>query len=824
MPVDSKLTSVLRRRLLLLALLLLAFGLRVIALNRTPPGLSHDEAYNGIAALEVLAGQFRIFYDINKGIEPLIIWLEGLAFAAWGIGPWQMRLVNVLAGMLTVVLVYPLAARLFNRRVALLALAGLAVSFWAVFVSRLTLRAVLLPPLLLAALYFWWLALNPQIANRKLQIANNRSPFTIHHSPFTILFFLLSGLFTGLAMYTYISSRVLPLILLALFGYQLLRRHITRQHWLGLLLWAMLLLALSAPLGNYYRQHADTFSRRADQVSTLPYLRNGDPGPLLKNTARTLAMFNVTGDTTDRYNLDGRPVFDWLNGLLFLLGVGLLLWRFLRAPLDAPAPFLLLSATVITLLPDFVTDDSPHFLRTIGALPLVYILWAVGLVAALDWLAKRLATRHTPHALHITHYAPALLILLMTLHTITDYFSRWHNAPDARLIYGADIAEVARYLQSSDADGLPAISAAYYRDLDRFRLQLHSGNQPPFAIWFDGRQSLAFPPPESGLSPRYIFPASAPAPEAWQALLRFDAAASGQAFSLYHAPEAAPVQRLLADAAPVNVAVNDDMVVRGVRILGRPETGRQLQLLLIWQALRALPPGTDYTFAVELRDSQGRVWQQTDGNGYDPGDWQPGIVGLQLLTFRLPGDLPPRTYALTGRVVNRQTQAALPTETGSTDIPLGQVAITLAETPRQVDPARLPNPLPAAPPVDDTGLQLRGFELARSVSPGELLPLTLHWQVARQPAQDYRLHLFLADAAGRALYRWPPLSPLDGEWPTTGWPAGYWVQDRLALPITTAAPAGSHSLRLKWLPVGASTPADSAGSYNLGQIELNPAQ
>ena len=44
------------RRLWPIAILLLAFTLRVIALDRVPPGLSHDEAYNGIAALDVLGG------------------------------------------------------------------------------------------------------------------------------------------------------------------------------------------------------------------------------------------------------------------------------------------------------------------------------------------------------------------------------------------------------------------------------------------------------------------------------------------------------------------------------------------------------------------------------------------------------------------------------------------------------------------------------------------------------------------------------------------------------------------------------------------------
>ena len=119
-------SSLYPRRFLLIAILLLAFLLRVIAIDHIPPGLSHDEAYNGITAMQVLNGQRLIFFEINKGIEPLIIYLEALAFAAFGIGPVAMRLVNVMCGMLTVALVYPLALRLFNRRVALLAMAGLA--------------------------------------------------------------------------------------------------------------------------------------------------------------------------------------------------------------------------------------------------------------------------------------------------------------------------------------------------------------------------------------------------------------------------------------------------------------------------------------------------------------------------------------------------------------------------------------------------------------------------------------------------------------------------------------------------------------------------
>ena len=57
----------LNHKLLLIAILLLAFALRIVAIEQVPPGLSHDEAYNGVTAIQVLEGQRRIFFEINKG-------------------------------------------------------------------------------------------------------------------------------------------------------------------------------------------------------------------------------------------------------------------------------------------------------------------------------------------------------------------------------------------------------------------------------------------------------------------------------------------------------------------------------------------------------------------------------------------------------------------------------------------------------------------------------------------------------------------------------------------------------------------------------------
>ena len=171
--------------------LLVGAALRLTALDRVPPGLSHDEAYNGVTALEVwLLGRREIFFDIYNGIEPLIIYWEALYLRLFGITPVAMRLVNVTAGLLTIPLSYTLTRRLLAhlgplsaRWIALLTALGLSLSFWAVFVSRLTLRAVTLPLLELPAMYCLWQGLTgalAKVADAGRHVAGRQEVVRVH--------------------------------------------------------------------------------------------------------------------------------------------------------------------------------------------------------------------------------------------------------------------------------------------------------------------------------------------------------------------------------------------------------------------------------------------------------------------------------------------------------------------------------------------------------------------------------------------------------------------------------------------------------------------
>jgi len=572
---------------------------------------------------------------------------------------------------------------------------------------------------------------------------------------------------------------------------------------------------------------------RSSQVTTIPYLLNGEFGPTARNTLRTLGMFTVHGDETDRYNLDGRPVFDWVNGLLFYLGLGLVALRLRRSTYVASPAALILLWLFFMLLPDFITDDSSHFLRTIGALPPIYILWTIGT----DWTINRIGSwikrpRYhqvspaRPHPLRLTTYVLPLILLLLltTLHTSYDYFIRWGSAPEARTIYGADIAGIARYLKSTDGGELVALSAEYYRDLDPFRLALHFGGTPPFVIWFDGRQSLAFPPPQSGLSPQYIFAASAPPAEIWLPLLYPSSSESNQDYSVYQLPPETLLYQLetslFSAGNTLKININNDLRLLNYQVLGEIVSGGKFHVLLGWQALRPLPPGTDYTFLVRMWDSQGHLWAEDDGNGYPPSMWQPGVQGLQLLTLRLPGDLPPRTYHLTAELVDRRTGQPLPAVTGENRIPLTTLAGQLASKPRPIERDRLPNPLSKADLDDKSTPALRGFQLNhRKFQTGDIISMTLHWQVPRQTSENYLLVFSLQDKQA-STYRWPPVEPIGGEWPTSQWPEKYWVQDKLDLPVRPDIPSGQYTLRGQWLKTDNTPISMEQTSFELGTVTI----
>jgi 4-amino-4-deoxy-L-arabinose transferase-like glycosyltransferase len=789
--------------------LLVGAALRLVSLSTVPPGLSHDEAYIGVTALEVwLLGRREIFFDIYNGIEPLIVYWQALYMHLFGIVPFAMRLVNVTAGVLTIALTYAMARRLLaglgaraSRWGGLLAAIGVSLSFWAIFVSRLALRAVTLPLLELPALYCLWRAMTDDRKSSSSRVS------------WRLAYFGLGGALLGAAMYTYLSSRFLPFIPLLFFGYWGLRRQLRREHWVGMAVFFVAWAVVFAPLAVYYFNHPDVFSRRAGQVLNLPLALAGDPGPLISSTVRTLGMFSLIGPDTSRYGLAGRPVFDVLGAAFFLIGLLASFARLRRSPRQsAPYAFLIIWWLVM-LAPDFITGESPHFLRTIGALPPTYIFWALGMLTLGRWLIDRWPSQVGRWA------APALVIYLVASGGlgVRDYFLRWAQDAEAREIYGADFTEVAHYLENADLKAPAVLSAAYYRDWDRFRLDLEMHHSPPFVVWYDGRQTFLLPPPASGLDPAYIFPQSAPPHPRWLDFLELQT--QGSEMSVYRLKPTA--QQLFGSSLrPISEgdAIPGDSVspgglaqLLGYQLEGQRQAGQTLHLLLHWQPLQDVPGDPDYAFFAHLRDRLGYTWAQADANGYAVVDWQPGVQVLQWLDLPLSPDLPPLSYTLTVGLEDRATGQPL-----ASPLELESITISVAAAPPSAGDFLVPNP------VDVTAgrlLTLRGYSVdPRFLQMGASTQVSLFWQTQAAPGTDYVLAMWLVGESGEQIML-GDRQPLDGDYPTGRWQAGQWVRDRFELTLPPDLPGGLYRVYAGWHgPSGPYLKTEGGGGIPLGQI------
>lgn len=351
----------------LVALTLLAAALRFWALDRLPPGLYRDEAYEGLDAIGVLGGKTPLFFTANNGREPLFVYLISFFIGLFGRSPWALRLLPAVAGTLLVPAAYAMGRELYGRFEALLTAALVTCSVWALNLSRLALRASLLPLLIALALA----CLGRGLRQQRWQAM------------------LASGALWGLGLYCYLPARF-SLIVVYLFGLYLLLRQRRSFCWFGWLLLTIGLVVVAAPLSFYFIGHPSDFLGRTGQVSILnPSINQGDlAGALLHNIGRTILGFVYRGDFIPRHNIPLRPFLEPLAGLAFIGGL-FLLGKRVRTQ---PNAVLILLWLAVLCLPTILAEGAPHMLRAVGLVPVLYLPVAVGLA----WFSQKLRPIRAP--------------------------------------------------------------------------------------------------------------------------------------------------------------------------------------------------------------------------------------------------------------------------------------------------------------------------------------------------------------------------------------------------------------------------------------------
>ncbi len=601
-----------------LGLVLLAWGLRWIALHAVPPGWRDDdliELYTFSA--EIVRSGPVLYFSGASGHEPLFHTLRALTVWGAGVNVATARWLPAVSGTLITLLTWAIGRRMFTRTVGLTAAACVTLSFWSLMYSRFALRQIGTPVFVLVALYWGW------------RLLRDATP------PRGAVWGIALG--TGGAILTYYAGRLTPAMLLATLLFAAPRP----GRWRPFLLGVGGGLLLAAPMFWAAAQLPGADARVSELAAPLNALLALDLGTFWGYARESLGMFHITGDPEWLYNILSRPVFGVLGAAFFFVG---LLTRL--GHLNKPESRLLLIWLAAGLSPAFLSIPPSSLGHTIVALPLTYLLATMPIKAA----ARRWPRTALPLAL--------ALIAAVGVRDLPDYFIRWPQAPMVRFLYRADYRELAAHLDAHP-DIVDAGAASFLFGVwDQLALETDLHREDVAVRWFNPERAIVgtdapllvyLPPEVRPKSHPHLAALIAPAPLA-------DARGGLMGRWLTFPPPPAEAQRF------TDTVFGDALALQAVQWETLPAPGVEGWLATWWQVSASLPlppeellpnppppgvyNGPRLKVYVHLLGADGVYLTGDDGLWVDPYRLQVGDRILQWQRLALPTDAPNGPYTV----------------------------------------------------------------------------------------------------------------------------------------------------------------------------------
>jgi hypothetical protein len=321
----------------------------------------------------------------------------------------------------------------------------------------------------------------------------------------------------GACAYTYMSSRVVPLLFGAFSVYLVARdRWVGRQErhsrvWARVVRWWPLALCFAlaalatAPLVLYLAnrpQDTATPQREGQVDRPLRELLQGNPRPVLQNAWALVKMWNLDGERYWQLNYSHRPVFvEPISGVLFWVGALVALWRW-REPRFA----LLTLWVALGMLPSLLTSEAPSWPRTMLASPAALALPAIGawgIGKAVQRCTERWGWRNgrTTGSWRPSSPVPNVLLLLLAIsHLLTavltfrDYLVVWPRHPRVRYAFQSSMTEAMRTLDAVDEDTPVVMAGLSPHDMDPWTERSTLRRRDLDIRWVDTRSALVVPP------------------------------------------------------------------------------------------------------------------------------------------------------------------------------------------------------------------------------------------------------------------------------------------------------------------------------------------
>ncbi|HVN15402.1 MAG TPA: glycosyltransferase family 39 protein, partial [Anaerolineales bacterium] len=343
-----------RLGVLMIAIVAVLLFFRIYQITNVPSQPFSDHAEKILDVHDVSQGQTHIFFPRNTGREAiqmyvslLVVWIfhTGFSFLSLKIG-------TIIIGILTLPYMYLLGKEFGSPRVGVFAMILFGIGYWPNVIARIGLRFPLYPFFVAPTLLYLFRGLRYRSRND----------------------LILCGVFLGLGLHGYSPFRIMPIVVVAafiLYWFHRQSKGVRTQAiwWLGVVTVTSLLVFL--PLMRYVTENPEAFSYRA--LSRLEDVETPLPGPawqiFLSNSWNALRLFNWDDGQIWVNSLPGRPALDVVTGALFIIGVTLVLVRYIRGH-DWRDIFLLLSVYLL-LQPSILSlafpDENPALNRAGGA-------------------------------------------------------------------------------------------------------------------------------------------------------------------------------------------------------------------------------------------------------------------------------------------------------------------------------------------------------------------------------------------------------------------------------------------------------------------------
>jgi hypothetical protein len=408
---------------------------RFYRIGDIPPGLNHDAAWNGLYAIRITQGiDYAPFVNCCGAVGHETMFHYVVAAFQLVVGPtaFAIQSASLWIGIATLVVFYLLVRRMFDIRVALVAMLILGVSGWHVTFSRAGWHTILVP--LFEALTFYFLI---------LALDSGR----VRH-------YLLAGVALGLSLDTYDAGKTIPLSVGVFLLYLLVRdRTLIRTHFSRFVAYGVAALVAFAPLGWYVLHHWDDYMGRSRMVWVGNQIEQaGSWEPLWRNIGDGLLTFNFRAHGDDFFTSE--PLLDVPVSVFFVLGLGYSLLRLRR-----PEHFLLLTMLLLSLTNGFLSEPNGN--RGLGAVLPVAAYAGLFLVVAWRWLQQSL-----PRLAPYSSLGLAAVLALSAYSTFNGYFG-----PDRRVQWGfyPETTRVGRYVKTI---------------ADDYEVHLVAGNWPRDALTY----------------------------------------------------------------------------------------------------------------------------------------------------------------------------------------------------------------------------------------------------------------------------------------------------------------------------------------------------